>query len=533
MASVQRRRSTVVAPSSTEKPFECYPRHPLNYYGVKGDELGKGNSGQVYLTTGGSHGQPVAIKQLNRWLDENKKEEDPTIWREVAFLTRLRHPNIPRILDVHRDEEYYYLVQEAPGRKPANKMNEQDVTDVVFTLAQVYAYLENERIIHADLKLDNILISPDNAYLIDFGIAFIYDETDLRNRTTITDEYYSIPYRAPELFMGMELFDNKTEIWALGGLSLVLLEIRPNFMKPGPIPTVIDTPQAEGSLMIESWQIDIAYLNKWQELLGPMIPAWPSVKYLPKAGYLNTLDTTHLSRKSILSQAKIDIATRELIEWMLTWDPAKRASAKDILGLFSAKYPRIPTRRECLRRRSRKITEPKNILIKSRNIAVDWMIELSTEEIGERLILTRTLFLAITLFDLYLAEKEVLRNQVQLYAIVAIYLACILNGDSILIKPLLYLAADQYNREQFHSGIDEMLTTLCYDLFQATAFDFVVELAPGIDFRLNLGYVRMAVHHGYSYYGKTPEEFVQSIINGDKQKLMELKNKTDNIPIVL
>lgn len=536
MASVPRRRRVTASPKPTETPFQCYPRHPFEYYGVKAESLGEGSYGNVYLTDGGKYGKPVAIKRIDRWIEyvnedgKERKEEDFNIWREVAFLTRLQHPNIPRILDVHRDENYYYLIQEAPGRKPGKGMKESDVLDVIFTLAQVFVYLENERILHVDLKEPNILVSPDNAYLIDFGIAFVYSETDVIKHSTPTVEYYTLPYRAPECLMGLQLFDNKAEMWALGVLALVLLGVINQLDDPDVVPAAAFTPLMEGGRLIAKWRRDMSFINLWQTYLGSMTKAWPAVKYLPYAGYLNTLDPK-VSTNTILDATELDISTRELILWLLTWNPAERASASEVLGLFNGKYPAIPTRLQCLRRRSRVIRQPKSISMRQRNIASDWMLEISIEPETKIRIRTQTFFLSLTLFDLYMAEKETEAKRIQLYILAALFLASTFYCEPIPPLHLVKGADNMYTEDEISAAVDDMLTTLCYDLFQATPFDYVVELVKGTEFQKELGYVRIAARAGHTYYDKNAEDFVRSILATDKSVLDKLKATADEIPI--
>lgn len=88
------------------------------------------------------------------------------------------------------------------------------------------AFLKKHRIIHADIKPDNILVPEDlsRIKLCDFGTAFTVDER------SITEYLASGYYRAPEVMIGC-LYDTQIDVWAT---AVSLFEIYTgNVMFPG------------------------------------------------------------------------------------------------------------------------------------------------------------------------------------------------------------------------------------------------------------------------------------------------------------
>ena len=73
-------------------------------------------------------------------------------------------------------------------------------------------HLELKRVVHADIKLDNILISPDftTLKLCDFGSAFFETDSDL----VMTPYLVSRFYRAPEIMLGLT-YDRKIDLWSV------------------------------------------------------------------------------------------------------------------------------------------------------------------------------------------------------------------------------------------------------------------------------------------------------------------------------
>jgi len=142
-------------------------------------KIGQGGMGTAYLVSGEKHRQDFVLKVL-----DVKEIED---WemiehfeREAKVLSQLDHPNIPDYVDYFTNEESgtYILVQEFVDGQTVQKMMDDDslVTEEKFRayflqILEALAYLHKlvPPIIHRDLSPNNIMISEDKAYLIDFG----------------------------------------------------------------------------------------------------------------------------------------------------------------------------------------------------------------------------------------------------------------------------------------------------------------------------------------------------------------------------
>lgn len=512
---------------------DCYPRHPLEYYGKKVKELGQGRYGKVYLTNGGKHGTPVAVKVLNRYTDldlDDGTGRFPNIelWREIAFLTQLRHPNIPRILDVHRDENSYYLVQESPAVSPDDIQSEQVVSDVIFALAQVYAYLEREGIMHLDLKLDNILLSDENAYLIDFGVAIIVSPADMLKRSRGPDNAYWVGSRPPEMLLGVSFYDFKVEIWALGVLVLQLLQL--NRMRGivtfRPFTGLFSTED-------EDWAVLMSYLLSWQDQLGPILEAWPEAIYLPRGSYL-TLSDKITERSTIIKKSKLDIATQELLEWMLAWNPKERCSATQLLEMFSGTHKPIPTFEDCLDRRSRIVKRPRAFPTTHQRYQLLEKLIIALDTLPTKM-LTRTFFLIVTLYDLFVAEVAVSEDMIKLYLIGACVVANVMHNSAF---PFMILAnlMSRYTEKDILDAADLITTTLCYELFQATSFDYLALKLPRNDFCSLVAELRFHLRTDL-VYDKTPTQFYNAVFLPENRKKAEVVShnisRYDSIPINL
>ena len=107
------------------------------------------------------------------------------------------------------------------GMKP---MKEKDARKIFAQLAQAIKYIHNNKVIHMDIKLDNIMYdnTTGRATLIDFGLCdFITEE----NGDMITRRVGSQEYSAPELLEKSEkpFSGKKADVWCLGMVLYALL----------------------------------------------------------------------------------------------------------------------------------------------------------------------------------------------------------------------------------------------------------------------------------------------------------------------
>jgi serine/threonine protein kinase len=139
--------------------------------------LGEGNFARVYL---GEHiylNTPAAIKILNAQI-----EHDPELFRtEARTIARLTHPHIVRVLDFGVEGEVPFLVLDyAPGGSLRQRFPRGTLLAVPTLLsytrqvAEALQYAHNERVVHRDVKPENLLLGRnDDVLLSDFGVALM------------------------------------------------------------------------------------------------------------------------------------------------------------------------------------------------------------------------------------------------------------------------------------------------------------------------------------------------------------------------
>lgn len=149
-----------------------------------------------------------------------------TLLREAQILSSLHHPNIPLAYDVEEDEEYLYLVEEYIEGENLTKycthslLDEDEILSFISQIGSVIKYLHElpERILYLDLKPENVIVSGDKAWLIDFGSAVIQSDS-ADNRQAVS---HSPGFTAPEQASKRKV-DCSTDVYALGKLLEYML----------------------------------------------------------------------------------------------------------------------------------------------------------------------------------------------------------------------------------------------------------------------------------------------------------------------
>jgi serine/threonine protein kinase len=184
--------------------------------------LGKGSYGKVYAAT--KKGKSFALKK--QLLVEDKEVGiEPAIIVESDVLKRVNHPNVLGAVEIFMDDDnknlYHVLETAEMDLKKYLESDERKKDTSISYLKQFIcglSYLHRHRLIHADLKPDNLLIFPgNNLKIADFGLVVRDSGAD----KTLTVQ--TLWWRAPEVLLGDKKYTVEADIWSLGVITLELL----------------------------------------------------------------------------------------------------------------------------------------------------------------------------------------------------------------------------------------------------------------------------------------------------------------------
>jgi len=195
------------------------PGYQLGRYAIDAP-ISQGAMGAVYRATNRVTGQPVAVKRL---LDTRHAARFEI---EARLLSQLKHPRVVEVIDHFQDQEgVYYLVMELVEGVDLGVMVEKrgdpglPVEEVItFTRQSCEAlqYVHDQRIVHRDVKPQNLICGSDGIVLVDFGVA-----RELGASESGTVGVGTPRYMAPEVFAGgavsarADVFGLAATMWTL------------------------------------------------------------------------------------------------------------------------------------------------------------------------------------------------------------------------------------------------------------------------------------------------------------------------------
>lgn len=209
------------------------PQRQPTFKWMKGQLIGKGTFGRVYLGMNITTGELIAVKQVEvnpkaAGSDKDKiKELVKSLDQEIDTMQHLDHPNIVQYLGCERKEysisiflEYISGGSVGSCIRKHGKFEECVVSSLTRQTLCGLSYLHREGILHRDLKADNILLDLDGTCKIsDFGIS---KKTDNIYGNDITNSMQgSVFWMAPEVIRSQgQGYSAKVDIWSLGCVVL-------------------------------------------------------------------------------------------------------------------------------------------------------------------------------------------------------------------------------------------------------------------------------------------------------------------------
>ncbi|XP_013145412.1 PREDICTED: MAP/microtubule affinity-regulating kinase 3-like [Papilio polytes] len=186
--------------------------------------IGKGNFAKVKLAKHVPTGKEVAIKIIDKTqLNPGSLQK---LFREVRIMKMLDHPNIVKLFQVIETEKTLYLVMEyASGGEVFDylvlhgRMKEKEARAKFRQIVSAVQYCHQKRIIHRDLKAENLLLDGEmNIKIADFGFS-----NEFTPGSKLDTFCGSPPYAAPELFQGKKYDGPEVDVWSLGVILYTLV----------------------------------------------------------------------------------------------------------------------------------------------------------------------------------------------------------------------------------------------------------------------------------------------------------------------
>jgi len=184
------------------------------------------------------------------------------------------------------------------------KMHPMLVKSYLYQLIRGMAFCHAHRVLHRDLKPQNLLIDKEgNLKIADFGLARAFG-IPIR---TYTHEVVTLWYRAPEILLGGKQYGTAVDTWSIGCIFAEMQNKTPLFPGDSEIDELFKIFRLLGTPNETTWPGITAFKD-----YKPTFPQWPQ-KPMSKAS--PTLEPLGL----------------DLLAKMLVYEPSKRISLRDAL----------------------------------------------------------------------------------------------------------------------------------------------------------------------------------------------------------
>ncbi|KAL5293282.1 CDK14 family protein [Megaselia abdita] len=229
---------------------------------IKLEQLGEGSYATVFKGYSNLTHQVVALKEIRLQEEEGAPF---TAIREASLLKELKHSNIVTLHDIVHTRETLTFVFEYVNtdlsqymERHAGGLDYRNVRLFLFQLLRGLSYCHKRRVLHRDVKPQNLLISENGELkLADFGLARAKSVPS----HTYSHEVVTLWYRPPDVLLGSTEYSTSLDMWGVGCIFVEMVTGMPTF------PGIRDT---------------YDQLDKIFKLLGtPTEDTWQGVTHFP------------------------------------------------------------------------------------------------------------------------------------------------------------------------------------------------------------------------------------------------------------
>ena len=193
--------------------------------------LGQGSFGVVHRVIHLSSGQVRVCKSIAKKTSSIPAHQ---LESEIRIIAELDHPNVIRMHEFFEDDEYIHIIMEyctggdvltmiKNSIKAKSAIPVENVRVILHQILRAVAFMSARRVIHKDLKPENIMLVPSRSKtgppivkIIDFGLSELFAENQHTSNMVAGTAFYM----APEIFRPP--FNHKCDVWSCGVIAFFL-----------------------------------------------------------------------------------------------------------------------------------------------------------------------------------------------------------------------------------------------------------------------------------------------------------------------
>uniref|UniRef100_A0A3Q3B146 non-specific serine/threonine protein kinase n=1 Tax=Kryptolebias marmoratus TaxID=37003 RepID=A0A3Q3B146_KRYMA len=227
------------------------------------ETIGKGTYGKVYRVTNKKNGSQAAVKVLDpiNHSSHSNRDVDEEIEAEYSILRSLsNHPNVVKfhgmfyksdnssggqlwlVLELCNGGSVTELIKGLTVR--GQRLQESVISYILYSALLGLQHLHNNRIIHRDVKGNNILLTTEGGVkLVDFGVSAQLTSARLRRNTSVGTPFWM----APEVIACEQQYDSsydaRCDVWSLGITAIELADGDPPLAEMHPVKALFKIPR--------------------------------------------------------------------------------------------------------------------------------------------------------------------------------------------------------------------------------------------------------------------------------------------------
>ena len=187
-------------------------------------KLGEGTTAKVFLAKHEKTGELIAMKRIQIQLVARHKSNRDNLRSELYIMNKINHPNVMHCKEFYESDHHYYILMEYCNKgtleflrsAKRKEISEKECMGYMRQIMEGFKVLRQYKVIHRDIKLENLLLHDDVLKISDFGVAkFGKDHA----RTKMVGTVLTMAPELMSVFDEEELDENycsKVDLWSIG-----------------------------------------------------------------------------------------------------------------------------------------------------------------------------------------------------------------------------------------------------------------------------------------------------------------------------
>ncbi len=182
-------------------------------------ELGKGACGRTVLLYDNQINEHFVCKKFTPYSESDRKELFANFVREIKILHRVYHHNVVRVFNYYLYPDKFtgfILMEFVDGLEIGNYLAQQPemINEVFLQSINGFKYLEENNILHRDIRPANLIVSSDGTVkIIDFGFGKQIQDSQDFDKSVSLNWWCELPSE-----FSNQIYDFTTEVYFVGKL---------------------------------------------------------------------------------------------------------------------------------------------------------------------------------------------------------------------------------------------------------------------------------------------------------------------------